>query len=44
MAILMQIFEKLHGKEISYNNLLDLDAAMNLIDEFTETTLCYNKA
>ncbi len=22
-----QIFEKLHGKEISYNNLLDLDAA-----------------
>jgi phosphoribosylaminoimidazolecarboxamide formyltransferase / IMP cyclohydrolase len=33
-----QIFEKLHGKEISYNNLLDLDAALNLIDEFTETT------
>jgi len=28
------IFEKLHGKEISYNNLLDLDAALNLIDEF----------
>lgn len=33
-----QIFEKLHGKEISYNNLLDLDAALNLIDEFTEIT------
>lgn len=33
-----QIFEKLHGKEISYNNLLDLDAALNLIDEFTLTT------
>ncbi len=33
-----QIFEKLHGKEISYNNLLDLDAALNLIDEFTATT------
>jgi len=33
-----QIFEKLHGKEISYNNLLDLDAALNLIDEFTTTT------
>ena len=32
------IFDKLHGKEISYNNLLDLDAALNLIDEFTETT------
>jgi phosphoribosylaminoimidazolecarboxamide formyltransferase / IMP cyclohydrolase len=28
------IFKKLHGKEISYNNLLDLDAALNLIDEF----------
>jgi phosphoribosylaminoimidazolecarboxamide formyltransferase/IMP cyclohydrolase len=28
------IFTKLHGKEISYNNLLDLDAALNLIDEF----------
>ena len=28
------IFKKLHGKDISYNNLLDLDAALNLIDEF----------
>lgn len=33
-----KLFEKLHGREISYNNLLDLDAANNLIDEFTETT------
>jgi phosphoribosylaminoimidazolecarboxamide formyltransferase / IMP cyclohydrolase len=32
------IFDKLHGKEISYNNLLDLDAALNLIDEFRSTT------
>jgi len=32
------IFEKLHGKEISYNNLLDLDAALNLIDEFIKPT------
>lgn len=32
------IFDKVHGKELSYNNLLDLDAALNLIDEFTETT------
>jgi phosphoribosylaminoimidazolecarboxamide formyltransferase / IMP cyclohydrolase len=32
------IFDKLHGKEISYNNLLDLDAALNLIDEFNSTT------
>jgi len=33
-----QLFEKLHGKEISYNNLLDLDAAISLIDEFSTTT------
>ena len=32
------IFDKLHGKEISYNNLLDLDAALSLIDEFVTTT------
>ncbi len=29
------IFKKLHGKEISYNNLLDLDAALSIIDEFS---------
>ena len=28
------IFDQLHGKEISYNNLLDIDSAVNLIDEF----------
>ena len=28
------IFSKLHGKELSYNNLLDVDAAVNLINEF----------
>jgi len=28
------IFEVIHGKELSYNNLLDLDAAVNLINEF----------
>ena len=28
------LFEKLHGKELSYNNLLDVDAAVNLIQEF----------
>lgn len=33
-----RFFDKLHGKEISYNNLLDIDAAVNLIDEFHETT------
>jgi len=28
------LFEKLHGKELSYNNLLDVDAAVNLMEEF----------
>ncbi len=28
------MFNKLHGKELSYNNLLDVDAAVNLMDEF----------
>ena len=28
------MFSKLHGKELSYNNLLDVDAAVNLINEF----------
>jgi len=28
------MFKKLHGKELSYNNLLDVDAAVNLISEF----------
>ncbi|MGJ5641955.1 bifunctional phosphoribosylaminoimidazolecarboxamide formyltransferase/IMP cyclohydrolase [Formosa sp. S-31] len=29
-----EIFTKLNGKELSYNNLLDVDAAVNLINEF----------
>ncbi len=33
-----EVFEKLHGKEISYNNLLDIDAGLTLIDDFQETT------
>ncbi|RDY59353.1 bifunctional phosphoribosylaminoimidazolecarboxamide formyltransferase/IMP cyclohydrolase [Flagellimonas nanhaiensis] len=28
------MFTKLHGKELSYNNLLDVDAAVNLMEEF----------
>lgn len=28
------LFDKLHGKELSYNNLLDVDAAVNIIKEF----------
>lgn len=32
------LFDKLHGKELSYNNLLDIDAAVNLIREFNPDT------
>ena len=31
---LNEVFDQLHGKELSYNNLLDVDAAVNLIAEF----------
>jgi len=31
-----KMFTKLHGKELSYNNLLDVDAAVNLILEFKD--------
>ena len=30
------MFDKLHGKELSYNNLLDIDAAVNLMNEFSD--------
>lgn len=30
------LFDKLHGKELSYNNLLDVDAAVQLMAEFKE--------
>lgn len=32
-----QIFEKLSGKELSYNNLTDIDSAMQLLNEFDES-------
>ncbi len=38
-----EVFEQLHGKEISYNNLIDLDAAVNLIKEFSEPTFAILK-
>ncbi len=38
-----QIFEQLHGKEISYNNLLDIDAAVSLIADFDDTTVAILK-
>jgi phosphoribosylaminoimidazolecarboxamide formyltransferase/IMP cyclohydrolase len=40
---LENIFEQLSGKELSYNNLLDIDAAVNLISEFTECTFAILK-
>lgn len=36
-------FEQLHGKEISYNNLLDIDAAVSLVADFDETALAILK-
>ncbi len=38
-----ELFEQLHGKEISYNNLLDIDAAVSLIADFNETALAILK-
>ncbi len=35
--------EKLNGKEISYNNLLDIDAAINLINDFSEPSFAIIK-
>ncbi len=32
-----ELFEQLHGKAISYNNLVDIDGAVGLIEEFEET-------
>lgn len=37
------MFEQLQGKEISYNNLLDIDAAVTLISEFSELTFAILK-
>jgi len=37
------MFTKLHGKELSYNNLVDVDAAVALIDEFTDPTVAILK-
>ena len=38
-----ELFDQLHGKEISYNNLLDIDAAVSLIAEFDEITVAILK-
>ena len=36
-------FEKLHGKELSFNNILDISAAASLIAEFSEPTIAILK-
>ncbi len=33
-----QLFEQLNGKDISYNNLLDIDAAVSMVNDYDETT------
>jgi phosphoribosylaminoimidazolecarboxamide formyltransferase/IMP cyclohydrolase len=38
-----KVFDQIHGKEISYNNLLDINAAIDLIDEFDEVTFAVLK-
>ncbi|MDD2344955.1 MAG: bifunctional phosphoribosylaminoimidazolecarboxamide formyltransferase/IMP cyclohydrolase [Bacteroidales bacterium] len=40
---LEEVFEKLNGKEISYNNTLDIDAAIHLIQDFSEPTVAIIK-
>jgi phosphoribosylaminoimidazolecarboxamide formyltransferase/IMP cyclohydrolase len=37
------LFDQIHGKELSYNNLLDVDAAVSLITDFDETTFAILK-
>ena len=37
------VFTQLNGKDLSYNNLLDIDAAINLILDFESTTFCILK-
>lgn len=35
------MFDKLHGKELSFNNLVDVDACIQLIDEFGDTSAAF---
>ncbi|WP_304237677.1 bifunctional phosphoribosylaminoimidazolecarboxamide formyltransferase/IMP cyclohydrolase [Jiulongibacter sediminis] len=37
------MFDQIHGKELSYNNLMDTDAAVRLIDEFDDLTFVIMK-
>lgn len=40
---LNDVFEQLHGKELSYNNLLDIDATLNYLKEFDEQCIAIIK-
>ncbi len=40
---LSQVFTQLHGKELSFNNLVDVDSAISLIREFDEPTVAVIK-
>lgn len=40
---LNEVFEQLHGKDLSYNNLLDVDATLNYLKEFDETCVAIVK-
>lgn len=40
---LEEVFTQLHGKEISYNNLLDIEAAVELIHDFDEPSIAIIK-
>ncbi len=40
---LREMFDQLNGKALSFNNLNDIDAAINLIDDFDETTVAVLK-
>ncbi len=41
---LSEIFEQLNGKELSYNNLVDVDAAIHIINDFKDLTSKINSA
>jgi phosphoribosylaminoimidazolecarboxamide formyltransferase/IMP cyclohydrolase len=38
-----EVFDTLNGKELSYNNLVDVEASLNLISEFSEPTVAIIK-
>lgn len=38
-----EMFDQLHGKEISFNNILDIDAAVSFLSEYTEPTVAIIK-